>query len=394
MPGLGEALNIDDLRRLAQRKLPRGLFEFVDRGTEDDHALRAIRSAFDAIHFRPHVLADVSRRNAASSFFSKPSAMPLAIAPTGAAGLLHFDGEIALARAAARAGVPFTLSTASIVSMERVASEGGGTLWFQLYMWPDRNMSYRLIERVRSAGYEVLIVTVDTPAPPNREYNARNGFALPLRLGRRNILDVACHPSWFFGVFAKYLLRAGVPMLENFPEELQQKLTAVPAGGTSQGLTMPRNDALTWEDLRDLRKRWSGPLLVKGILHPADAAAAVECGVDGIIVSSHGGRNLDSSLPPIQALPDIVERVNGRVEVYLDSGIRRGSDVVKALSLGAKGVFVGRAPLWGVAVGGEEGALRALNILRDEIERVMGFVGCTSPGELRTTDIVCPRLAV
>ena len=304
--------------------------------------------------------------------------MPIAVAPTGAAGLLWFDGEIAIARAAAKSGIPFTLSTASIISMERVAAEAGGRLWFQLYMWPDRSMSYQLVDRAKHAGFEALIVTVDTAVTPNREYNRRNGFALPMRITRRNVVDVACHPGWFFSIFARYLLRSGIPTLENYPDQLRQKLTAKP--GQQKGL--PKNDSLQWSDLRELRKRWDGPLMIKGILHPDDAALALDCGVDAVIVSNHGGRNLDSAIAPIDALPEIVERVGHKIDVLLDSGIRRGSDVVKALAFGAKGVFVGRAPLWGVASAGEAGALRALEILREEVDRVMGLTGCPSVAQI------------
>jgi len=296
------------------------------------------------------------------------------VAPTGAAGLLWFDGEIPLARAAARAGVPFTLSTASIVSMERVAAEAGGRLWFQLYMWPDRSMSYELVDRARAAGYEALIVTVDTPVAPNREYNRRNGFSLPLKFTTRNVRDVACHPGWFFNVFGRYLARSGMPSFENYPEQLQRSLTALPVDKRSP----PKTDSLTWNDLRELRKRWDGPLMLKGVLHPDDAEQAVQCGVDAVIVSNHGGRNLDASLPPMAALPAILDRVGSRADVLVDSGLRRGSDIVKALALGAKGALVGRAPLWGVAAGGEAGAYRALDLLRQEMQRVLSFTGCPS----------------
>jgi len=378
LPAPVEAYNIADLREHARRVLPRGLFEFVDRGTEDEIALAANRDGFDRIRFHPRVLVDVSRRSLETSLLGVPSAMPIAVAPTGAAGLLAFDGEIAVARAARKAGIPFALSTASIVSMERVADEAGGRLWFQLYMWPDREMSHRLVDRVQACGYEALIVTVDTPVAPNREYNPRNGFSLPLRITRRNLIDVALHPRWFLSVFARYLLRSGVPMLENYPDELRLKMTA----GARQRLNLPKNDSLHWADLRDLRRRWRGPLLLKGVLHADDAARAVDCGVDGVIVSNHGGRNLDGAVPTICALPPIVDRVGHRCDVYLDSGVRRGSDVVKALALGAKAVMVGRAPLYGVAAAGETGAAQALGLLRDETERVLAFLGCPSVTEL------------
>lgn len=369
-------LNLLELRERARRRLPRGLFEFVDRGTEDELALAANRTAFDAIQLIPRVLNDVSARSQRCELLGLPSEMPVAVAPTGAAGLLCFDGEIAIAKAARRAGIPFALSTSSIVSMERVAEHAGGRLWFQLYMWPDRAMSYRLVERARSAGYEALIITVDSAVTPNREYNTRNGFNLPLRVGRRNAWDVMLHPGWFFSVFARYLVRSGVPMLENYPEELRCRLTET--AGAKRQIALPKSDSLTWDDLRDLRRKWSGRLLVKGVLHPEDAALAADCGVDGIIVSNHGGRNLDCAVAPILALPAIVDRVNGRAEVLLDSGIRRGTDVAKAMALGADGVLVGRAPLWGVASDGEQGVDTALTILRDEIDRAMALAGGTS----------------
>jgi len=239
-------------------------------------------------------------------------------------------------------------------------------------------MSYRLVDRVQAAGYEALIVTVDTPVGPNREYNPRNGFSLPLRITRRNVVDVARHPRWFLNVFARYLLRSGIPMFENYPDALKLKMTA----GAHQRNGLPKNDSLRWADLRDLRRRWKGPLLLKGVLHPDDAATAVSCGVDAVIVSNHGGRNLDGAIATIDALPAIADRVGGRCDVLLDSGVRRGSDIVKALSLGAKAVMVGRVPLYGVAVAGETGASQALQLLREETGRVLAFLGCPSVGAL------------
>jgi isopentenyl diphosphate isomerase/L-lactate dehydrogenase-like FMN-dependent dehydrogenase len=372
-----EAYNLADLRQLAKRALPKGLFQFVDRGTENELALRTMREAIERVMFRPRVLVDVSQRNQSTEFFGRPSTSPMVVAPTGAAGLLWFDGETEIARAAARVGIPFALSTASIVSMERVA-EGAGPgarLWFQLYMWPERRLSMELVDRARKAGYEALIVTVDTPVSPNREYNKHNGFTLPMRITRRNMVDVAMHPRWFLNVFARYMMRSGIPTLENYPESLRTRL--------NQAQSPLKCDSLSWDDLRDLRQRWSGPLIVKGILRVEDAVKAQACGVDAILVSNHGGRNLDASVPPFTVLPQIVDKVAGKLDVFVDGGLNRGSDIVKAIAMGAKGAFVGRAPLWGVAVDGEPGARLALGILRDEIDRVLAFTG--SP-DLRSLD--------
>jgi isopentenyl diphosphate isomerase/L-lactate dehydrogenase-like FMN-dependent dehydrogenase len=371
-----EAYNISDLRLVARRRLPKGIFEFVDRGTEDDVALRANRRAFDLVSLMPRVLVDVSKRNLATEVFGRRVAAPIAVAPTGAAGLLWYEGEIAVARAAAANGLPFTLSTASITSMEKVAARAGGRLWFQLYMWPDRALSHELIRRAAGAGYEALIVTVDTAVTPNREYNRRNGFAFPFRFNRRNVVDIALHPQWALGVMGRYLMASGRPQFENYPEEMRRSLTKAPGRG------LPKNDSVTWEDLKQLRDMWRGPLVVKGILHPDDAAAAAACGADGVIVSNHGGRNLDASMAPLRALPEVAARVGDRLTVMIDGAFTRGSDVVKALALGAKLVLAGRAPLWGVAASGEPGASLALKLLKEEMDRVLAFVGCPDVASL------------
>lgn len=369
---------VEDLRLSARRRLPRGLFEFVDRGSEDEVALRANRAAFDDLRLVPRGLVDVSRRSPVARLFGRDLAMPLAVAPTGAAGLLWYHGEVELARAAAEAGVPFTLSTASITSMEQVADQAGGRLWFQLYMWPDRHMSYQLIERVKAAGYEALVVTVDTVVTPKRDYNRRNGFSVPIRINRRNAVDVALHPRWLTTVMLRYLLGSGVPRHENYPEELRRSLIARPK---HQGST-PKNETLTWDDLKVLRTRWSGPLIVKGVMHADDARQALLCGADGVIVSNHGGRNFDSAPSSIDVLPSIVDAVGERCAVLVDSGFTRGTDVVKALALGAKAVLVGRAPLYGVSVAGAAGAARVLEIFREDIVRSMAYMGCNSVDEL------------
>ena len=376
-----QALNIADLRAMARRRLPRGVFEFIERGSEDDYAVHNNRASFDHYRLRPNVLKDVSKRTLATQILGRPSAMPLVMAPTGAAGLVWHDGEVALAKAAAAAGIPFTLSTASLTSIERIAAEAPGRLWFQLYMWPDRSMSHDLVKRVQKAGFETLVVTVDGTVSPNRESNVRNGFVLPFRPNRRNFFDIALHPRWLTTVILRYMLTTGMPRFENFPEVLQRSLTAAAKGRSA----LPKTDSLTWDDLRMLRKVWMGPLLVKGILSPEDALAAAHHGADGIVVSNHGGRNLDSSIAPLFALPEIVDRVGGRIEVLVDGGIMRGSDAIKALALGAKAVLVGRAPLWGVAAAGQAGAHRALAILHEETLRVLGQLGCSTVNELGST---------
>jgi isopentenyl diphosphate isomerase/L-lactate dehydrogenase-like FMN-dependent dehydrogenase len=373
---------VADLRAMAKRRLPLGLFEFVDRGSEGETALRGNRAALDAIRLYPRGLVDLSGRHNRTTLFGREQSQPFAVAPTGAAGLLWYQGELHLARAAAAAGVPFTLSTASITSMETVAEQAGGRLWFQLYMWPDRRMSYQLIERVKAAGFEALLVTIDTAVSPKRDYNQRNGFAVPIRINRRNAVDVALHPRWLLSVMARYLMTSGVPRHENYPEELRRSLLQGP-----KKLGTPKNETLTWDDLRELRKRWSGPLIVKGVIHPDDARNAVACGADGVIVSNHGARNFDCAMATIDALPAVVDAVGQRCTVMVDSGFNQGSDVVKALALGAQCVLLGRAPLYGVAAGGEAGVAKAIEIMSADIERTMAFMGCRSVAELNAGNV-------
>ena len=353
------------------------MFEFVDRGSEDEVALRNNRAAFERIKLKPRTLVDVSGRSQETTLFGHRQQMPIAIAPTGSAGLMWYEGEIALARAAAAAGIPFTLATGSMTAMEKIAAQAGGRLWFQLYMWPNRSLSHQLVERARAAGFEALMVTVDGAVSGNREYNLRNGFTIPFTFTRRNVSDVLMHPEWLLGVLTRYLLTTGMPRYENYPSEHKYRITAQPMG---KGMLL--NDSLNWDDLRVLRKMWPHTLIVKGILHPQDAILAADCGADGIVVSNHGGRNLDSSMAPIDVLPAILDAVGKRLTVMVDSGVRRGSDVVKALALGAQAVLVGRAALYGVAAAGEAGAARAIAILREETDRVMALIGARTSMDL------------
>ena len=371
------AYNIHDLREMARRKLPKGVFEFVDRGTEDEVALRNNRAALERIRLKPRVLADVSRRSQEITLFGRKLPMPVALGPTGTAGLLSYGGEIAVAKAAATAGIPCTVATNSMTSMEAIAEQAGGRLWFQLYMWSDRSLSHKIVERAKGVGFEALMVTVDGAVPSNREYNHRNGFEVPIHFNARNVTDVLSKPRWLAGVFLRQLLVSGMPRFENYPREVMDGLMA-----RTLKKSILKNDSLDWDDVRELRRRWPGVLMVKGILHPQDAVRAADCGADAVVVSNHGGRNLDSSIAPIDALPNVLDAAGKRLTVIVDSGMRRGTDVVKALALGAKAVFIGRASLYGVAAHGEVGALRAIHIFREEIDRTIAQLGVRSIEEL------------
>ena len=372
-----EALNVHDLRDMARQRLPKWLFEFVDRGTEDEVALRNNRAAFERIKLKTQVLVDVSQRNQEVTLFGKQHGMPLGIAPTGPAGMLYYKGELELARAAKAANIPFTLATGSQTSMEEVAKVVGGTLWFQLYMWSDVRMSHILVERAKNAGFEALVVTVDGPVGTNREYNVRNGYTVPFHYTRKNTAAVLVKPGWLLNVILRYWMSGGMPTRANYPEGMAEKFTHV---STAERKT--KNDSLSWDDLGVLRDMWPGKLLVKGILTPRDAERAIARGADGVIVSNHGGRNFDSSMAPIEVLASIVDAVGSRTTVIVDSGFRRGSDVVKALAIGARLVMVGRATLWGTTVAGEAGAARAINFYREEISRTLAYLGCRNISEL------------
>lgn len=371
-----DSYNIFDLRERARARLPRGLFEYVDRGTEDEIALIGNRAAFERVKFVPRVLKNVSAIDQGTELFGRAMSMPLALGPTGAAALIWHDGDLALARAAAAAGIPFTISSASTMPIEEIAAMGGRQ-WFQLYPWENRQHSYALVRKAHELGCEALMVTVDTPTPPNREYNERNGFGVPLRLNAHNVADVLAHPRWLCSVLLRYFFTTGIPRQANLPEELRARVTQSPQIGANF-----RCENLDWEEVRLLRKMWRGRFILKGIVAPDDAARAVRSGVDAVVVSNHGGRNLDSVVATMDALPQVLDAVEDRIPVLLDSGIRRGSDVVKALALGAKAVLVGRAPLYGLAIGGQAGVERALELLGLEIARVMRFCGCRSIAEI------------
>ena len=342
MSALAGCYNVEDVRQRARQRLPRGIFEFIDRGAEDDAAVANNRRAFLDTKLRTRVAVDVSARSTKTELFESSLDLPLAIAPTGAAGLVWYRGELELARA------------------EDIAEHAGGTLWFQLYIWAKREMSMALVDRAYAAGFKALLITLDVPVDPNREFNRKNGFALPFTLTGRGAFDMLTHPRWMSGVIGRYMLSGGMPQFE------------APA----------KADNVTWDAVADLRRRWDRTLMVKGILSAEDAIRAVDCGADAVVVSNHGGRCLDSAAASIDVLPEVVAAVGHRAKVLLDSGVRRGSDIVKALSLGACMVLSGRPGLWGLSVDGQAGASKVLSILREEMLTTMGQVGCASLDQL------------
>lgn len=359
---LARALNIEDLRRIARRRLPRVVFDYLEGGSEDHLTVRANRAAFEAISFQPRTLVDVSGRSQKVTLFGRVYESPIGIAPMGAAGLFWHEGDIALARAARSANLPHVLSTHSFVPLERLAWEAGGPPWFQLYMPRERDAARAMVRRALHAGCEALVLTSDVPVGANREYNQRNGFGLPLQLRPRRVLDVLAHPRWLLCVFARAALARGRPM------QLKEWTT--------------RRDQHSWQDVAWLRDAWPRKLLVKGILCVEDAQLAAEHGADGIFVSNHGGRQLDGVPSPMEVLPAISAAVGGRLAVMVDSGFRRGTDIVKALALGADMVFLGRSVMYGAAAGGEPGVRRAIQLLRGEIDRVLALLGCVSIDKL------------
>lgn len=378
MTALARILDVEDARQAARRRLPRGLFEYIDRGAEDEISIAANRARLDAIKLAPSGLVDVTGRSAAAEIFGVAQPSPLIIAPTAVAGLVWHDGEIALAKAAARAGIPFCVSTQSITPIERIAAESGARLWFQLYVWKNRQRTLALIDRAFQAGAEVLVLTVDTAVGPIREYNVRNGFGIPLKPSLRAGIDLLWHPRWAANVMLRAILSSGVPTYAHYPDEFR-----TPIGRKSLSTEVDLAPDVTWDDVRLLRQRWKGKLVLKGILTVEDARTAHAHGVDGIVVSNHGARNLDCAPGPTDVLPAIAAAVGDRMEVLADSGVRRGADIARFIALGAKGVMIGRATLYGVAIGGAAGASHALDILNNQLSATMGMLGARRLGDIR-----------
>jgi L-lactate dehydrogenase (cytochrome) len=373
--GLKAMLSIADLERAARRRLPPSIYGYVIGGSEDENSLRANRSGFERWSFIPRPLVDVSKRSQETELFGKRYASPIGISPMGVTGLCRFDGDRAMARAARRVNVPFILSGASTTPLEKVAAELPD-MWFQAYVPSRREVIAPLIKRVAAAGITTLVVTVDVPIASVREIEVRNGFSVPLRLSGRLMLGGLSRPRWMVETFAQTLLKQGIPHFENFTATRGGAIITATTGDHRAGRA-----ALCWEDMRWVREQWQGKLVIKGILHPEDALNAKAVGADGVIVSNHGGRQLDGAISPIEALPAIVAAVPG-MTVMVDSGFRRGTDVLKALSLGARFVFVGRPAMYGLAVAGEKGAVHALTLLQKEIDLNLALLGCPSTAGL------------
>ena len=374
MPNLGRAVSIEDLRGLAKRRLPRAIFDFFDGGAEDEVTLRENRAAFERIRLLPRVLVDVSKIDTAVDVLGRPSSLPLAIAPTGGISAGRHGAELILARAAKAYGVPFTMATPSAFTIERVAKEVGGRLWFQLYAVRDQEFRRNLVSRAKNAGYEALLVTVDLPVSGKRERDPRNGFHTPYSPNWRNSRDVIFKPAW-----ALDMLRHGLPGMAN----LEGYRFSTPVGTdivTAVGREM--DAGLDWEYIKRLRDEWPGKLLLKGVERPDDAERAAAVGCDGVVVSNHGGRQLDGATPTLDALPAIASAVGTKLTVLLDGGVRRGVDILKARALGAQAVLTGRATLFGAMAGGEPGARRALEILSTELQRAMQLCGVRSAAEI------------
>jgi len=366
--------NVEDLRQLARRKVPKAIFEYIDHGSYDQLSLANNRNDINAIRFRQRVMIDAATRDLKTTMLGEEVSMPVAIAPTGLTGLMHGDGEMLAARAAEAAGIRFTLSTMSICSIEDVRSAIKGPFWFQLYVFKDRGFSEEVVERAKAAGCTALFVTVDLPMRGQRHCDIKNGLTVPPRITPSNVLDVMSKPAWLTSVLMGKRKSFG-----NIDHYLKKK-GGIWAAGRWGGDNL--DPALSWKDIAWLRKRWPGKLVVKGVLDPEDAKLAANEGADAIVVSNHGGRQLDGTPGTITVLPHIAEAVGDRLEVFLDSGIRGGQDVLKALALGAKGCFIGRAYLYGLAAMGEEGVAKALGIIREELRVSMSLTGVKNIGEI------------
>jgi L-lactate dehydrogenase (cytochrome) len=366
---LAAAVTVGDLRELARRRVPRAVFDYTDGAAGAEISLRRSRAAFERVEFCPSVLRDVSVVDPSTTLLGARSALPLALAPTGFTRLMHTEGETAVGRVAERAGIPYALSTMGTTSLEALAAAApGGRRWFQLYLWRDREASAALVARARAAGYEALVLTVDTPVAGPRLRDVRNGFTIPPALTLRTMANAAVHPRWW------------IDLLTTEPLEFASLRSW---GGTVAELVdRVFEPAARVADVRALRDSWAGPLIVKGVQGADDARAVVDAGADAVIVSNHGGRQLDRAPTPLEQLPSVVQAVGDRAEVYVDGGIMDGADIVAAVALGARAALIGRAYLYGLMAGGERGVQRVVDILGRDVARTMQLLGVTSVAEL------------
>jgi (S)-mandelate dehydrogenase len=372
MSRIDSAINIDDLKRMAKRRLPKIMFDFIEGGVEDETGLRTNANAFRDQRLVPRYYVDTSKREQRATLFGRTYASPFGIAPTGMAGAFRRDAELYLAQAAAEADIPYLMSGASNASMEQGAKLAGKNLWYQIYGSRQRSFQLDLVKRAIDLGLTTLAVTCDVPVSSNRERNRRNGFIRPLRMTLPTILEAILHPAWVIN----YYRTGGLPMLGNWQKYAAKDAT--PDQVADLFATQTPDPSQTWRDVEAIRDAWPGKLLLKGVMHPEDARVAIGMGVDGLIVSNHGGRQLDMMPSPLDMLPMIRAAVGPDVPLLLDSGVRRGSDIVAALCLGADFVFTGRATLYGATAGGLEGVKKAVSILQREIDLVMGQIGAAN----------------
>lgn len=365
--GLERAASIDDLRARAKRRIPRFAFDLVDGGAENERNMRRNVEAFEAVELVPRYMVDVSTIDTKAELFGKTYDLPFGQAPIGMLNAFWPDADLTLARLCKRENIPYVASSAASTTLESLAEAADGNGWFQLYVSGDDTVTEGLVSRAEAAGYEVMMVTVDVPAAGKRDRDIRNQLAVPFKFTPEVLMQLAAKPVW-----SLTSLRHGKPNIANYADLLQ---SATSYADVQKTLITP---ALTWDQLRQLRDRWRGTLLVKGILHPQDALECANLGVDGIVVSNHGGRQVAFGPPTIEALPAIAKAIDGKLKVILDSGIRRGADILRAKALGADFAFTGRALAYGVGAGGAEGAQRAMDILKLELVRALGQLGASS----------------
>jgi L-lactate dehydrogenase (cytochrome) len=369
-------LALDDFETAARRHLPRMLYGFISGGAETNAARQGNLDSFQDHAFIPRMLVDVSRRSHGKMLFGRDYAAPFGIAPMGAAAICAYRSDLVFAQAAAAANVPMILSAASLIRLEEIRA-AGPTAWYQAYLPADASRIEPLVDRVAAAGYEVFVLTVDVPVSANRENNVRSGFSIPIKPSAKLAWDVITHPAWSLGTFARTVAQHGMPHFENMDAS-----RGPPIISRQLERWLGNRDQLTWEHVRLIRRRWKGRLVIKGILSAADARAAKDCGVEGIMVSNHGGRQLDGAVAPLRVLPQVAEAARG-MTVMLDGGVRRGTDVLKALALGADFVFLGRPFLYAASVGGEAGVRHAIELLSSEVGRDMALMGVSDLSEVR-----------